>query len=75
MKTKTIKYTCRLRCTWRILLWLKNTQKTEQQSYGGEQNRHTKYKKLNMTEHKIDIDITKYKKTEHDRAKSTYEHY
>ena len=44
--------------------------KTEQQLYDGASNTwiFTKYKKLNMTEHKTDMNITKYKKlnmTEH----------
>ena len=64
---KTIKYTRRLRYTWWILLKLaKNWTAILWPS-----TKHisiTKYKKLNMTEHKTDMNITKYKKlnmTEH----------
>ena len=35
----------------------------------------TKYKKLNMTEHKPDLNITKYKKAEHDGAQNWHTKY
>ena len=40
-------------------------------------NKIEKYKKLNMTEHKADMNITKIdnKKTEHDRTQNRHEHY
>ena len=38
-------------------------------------NKVEKYKKLIMREHKTDVNITKYKKTEHDETQNRYEHY
>ena len=60
-KTRTIKYTHRLRYPWWTLLKLSNI-KNKQQFYDGEKNKHTKYKKLNVTEHKTDMNITKINK-------------
>ena len=69
MKTKTIKYTRRLRyitSTWRTLIKLKNTENwtwpNTKQKWTLLKLRNTK--NLNMTEHKTDINITKNEKTE-----------